>query len=525
MSHSPLPPGSHVYTYARDSGGDEQERSVERQQAAYTEYAAQHQLIIARHFADKAKPGGSTIGREEFDELIHTLRRANPKEPNAVRGLLLWKLNRFARNVNDSQYYKADLRRRGYTLIFLADNIPDVGDAGIIFESMLEWKAARDRVDLSTDIKAGLKSVITMRQADGTYYGFAPGATPVCFQRQPVQIGTKRNGTPRFVSRLVPDAAKWPLGQLAWELRAGGASYQTIHAQTRLFKTLSGYHTFFSNEIYRGVLNYGPTRLENFVPALCTEEQWHAVQKLREQDKAKSGRRHPRTLGSSFLLSGLVFCAECGAALVGNSVQKWAHYVCNRKRTLTSQCPNSRRIAARTLEASVLNLLSEKVFTVELLGEHIAAELKAQAQAAHTHTELLAARQKELRANAQAIAHLLSVLESGQTSAAITARLKELEQTQVELQGHIAQMQTALTAPLAAPTPAQIAEVVEQFRYVSAHGDVTLRRQFIGHFIHRIECGKISGTVWFSIPLNPSVLHRNPLGLPPKPLAFSIKQP
>ena len=519
-----LPPGSIIVTYARDSGGDEQEHSVERQQRGYEAYAAQHQLIIQRHYADRAKPGGSIVGREEFDEMIHALRQANPKAPNAVRGLLIWKLNRFARNVNDSQYFKADLRRRGYTLIFLADNIPEVGSASVMFEAMLEWKAERDRVDLSTDIKDGLKDLVMRKKPDGTYEGFAPGATPVCLVRESVLLGQKRNGQPRYASRLVPDAAKWPLGQQAWAMRASGSTYEAIHTATHLFKTLNGYHTFFANEIYRGVLIYGAQRLENFVPALCTEEQWHAVQKLREQDKAKSGRRHPRVLGSQFLLSGLIFCAECGAAMVGNSVRKWPHYVCNRKRTLTSQCPNSARHSAKKIEAAVIQLLKEKVFTLENMGEAIAQDLAEQASTAHNTAALIEAKEKELRQTTTALSRLISAIEAGQASPTITKRITELETTQNQLHSQIAQLQTVAAQP-SAPTAAQIQEVVEQFRYVTEHGTISLRRQFLGHFIHRIECGTLSGTIWLTVPILASTSNRNPLGSPPKALAFLLPPP
>lgn len=506
-----LPPGSLIVTYARDSGGDEQEHSVERQQRGYAEYAAQHQLIIQHQYADRAKPGGSIVGREDFDEMIHALRQANPKAPNAVRGLLLWKLNRFARNVNDSQFFKADLRRRGYTLIFLADNIPEIGSASIMFEAMLEWKAERDRVDLSTDIKDGLKDLVQRKKPDGTYEGFAPGATPVCFLREAVLIGEKRNGMPRYASRLVPDAAKWPLGQQAWAMRATGASYQSIHAATHLFKTLNGYHTFFANEIYRGVLTYGAQRIENFVPALCTEEQWQAVQKLRAQDKAKSGRRHPRVLGSSYLLSGLLFCAECGSAMVGNSVRKWPHYVCNRKRALTSQCPNSTRHSAKKIEGAVIQLLKEKVFTLENMGEAVQQDLAQQAAAAHNGAALVEAKEKELRQTSTAISRIVSAIEGGHSSPTLLQRLTELEATQNQLHSQIAQLQTVAAQP-SAPTPAQIQAVVEQFRYVTEHGTISLRRQFLGHFIHRIECGKLSGTIYFTVPLvSASDLSRYPL--------------
>ena len=44
------------------------------------------------------------------------------------------------------------MRRRGYTVIFLSDNIPQ-GGVGHIYEAMLEWKAEQDLQDISKDVK------------------------------------------------------------------------------------------------------------------------------------------------------------------------------------------------------------------------------------------------------------------------------------------------------------------------------------------------------------------------------------
>jgi len=50
-----------------------------------------------------------------------------------------------------------------------------------------------------------------------------------------------------------------------------GVTLKEIHKETRLFSSINSYATFFANEIYRGVFNYGGMRLENFVPALWNE--------------------------------------------------------------------------------------------------------------------------------------------------------------------------------------------------------------------------------------------------------------
>jgi DNA invertase Pin-like site-specific DNA recombinase len=120
----PLPPGSDVYAYLRDSGGDDQDLASQRDYVIG--YCKRHRLNLFRVFEDSALKGSSTVGRDEFEEMID-LARSSDKP--LVAGILYWDIKRFARNKDDSQFFKADLRRRGYRLISLSDNIPE-GDAG-----------------------------------------------------------------------------------------------------------------------------------------------------------------------------------------------------------------------------------------------------------------------------------------------------------------------------------------------------------------------------------------------------------
>lgn len=97
-------------------------------------------------------------------------------------------------------------------------------------------------------------------------------------------------------------------------MRHEGAGYSEIHAATRLFKNANGYDTFFSNLIYTGDIIYGGKLYENFVPALIPHE-WFEAEQTRQAENAKKhvgkkiiSKLEPRRLGSSYLLSGLVFC-------------------------------------------------------------------------------------------------------------------------------------------------------------------------------------------------------------------------
>jgi DNA invertase Pin-like site-specific DNA recombinase len=70
-------------------------------------------------------------------------------------GVVIWKMSRFSRDIDDSQFYRADLRRRGYQVISISGNITE-GPEGRFFEAAIDWLNERFLDDLSRDVKRGL---------------------------------------------------------------------------------------------------------------------------------------------------------------------------------------------------------------------------------------------------------------------------------------------------------------------------------------------------------------------------------
>src|SRR3989304_10184891 len=70
----PLPPGTHVVVYCRDSGGEEQDRSVAQQVEVAREYCAHHSLILERTFIDEAKLSSNTDKRGALQDMLAELR-------------------------------------------------------------------------------------------------------------------------------------------------------------------------------------------------------------------------------------------------------------------------------------------------------------------------------------------------------------------------------------------------------------------------------------------------------------------
>jgi len=70
----PFEPGSKIFAYLRDSGGAEQELSIDQQKNALEKWAFENDLIISKYFVDEAKRGSSAIGREQLQTMMREFR-------------------------------------------------------------------------------------------------------------------------------------------------------------------------------------------------------------------------------------------------------------------------------------------------------------------------------------------------------------------------------------------------------------------------------------------------------------------
>lgn len=426
----PFSPGAHVAAYLRDSGHEEQDLSVDQQARAIRAWCEQNGLILSRTFIDEAAPGSSTVGRQAFLEMIQHFRTPGCQEA----GIILWKYNRFARDIDDAQFFKADLRRRGFTIYSMNDQVPD-GLDGRFFEAAIDWMNARYLEDLSVDIRRGLRDLVQQ-------YGAMPGTPPRGFKREPVIIGQRRDGSPHLVHRWVPDPQSWDRCRTAWQMRAAGASYRQIQDATGLYNTPNNYTGFFTNRIYLGELCFADLVIPGYVPAMIDQATWDAVQARQHQHRAAqlagpTNPDHPRRAKSSFLLSGLVHCALCGAPLNGHvaSTQRGAgryyYYACPNHRQWGS-CP-ALKIPRDVLDDAVLASLAEYILRPDSLAAR-QAELLAGSERSRSDLQTqLGQLDKQLRGLQVKIKHVAEAIAEAGKSRALLEKLTSLERQEAEL--------------------------------------------------------------------------------------------
>ena len=133
--------------YARYSSENQREESIEGQLRECKEYADYNDIEVVGEYIDRALTA-KTDNRPGFQRMIQD---SGKKLFDLV---LVWKLDRFARNRYDSAFYRYTLRKNGVKIISVKENISD-GPEGIILESMIEGMAEYYSANLSQNVKRG----------------------------------------------------------------------------------------------------------------------------------------------------------------------------------------------------------------------------------------------------------------------------------------------------------------------------------------------------------------------------------
>jgi site-specific DNA recombinase len=442
---SSLSPGSTVWAYLRDSGGPSQGESIDRQRQEIQDYCTRYGLRLIRVYSDEARSGGSVTGRDAFDALISA-----SSQPDHAAGLLLWDFARFSRSLDDAGYHKAVLRKNGVVIHSLTDQVPE-GPYARVIEVVIDIANEEKRRQVSRDTRSGLRRIVEE-------YGCMPGIPPYGYKREPVPVGTRRDGTPHILHRWVVDPDQAPAVKLAFELRARGKTFSEIQKLAGISKPANFFTTFFPNSIYKGELWFSGK--VHPCEAIVTPELWDAVQIMGElRGRDRYSVHSPRRIHSPYVLSGLAYCQHCGSLLVGYKLIDRPYYICRRAKA-KHDCP-ARNIPGEQLEQGIIDKLLSDVLTLDNMLAMQTVIREAWEKRSETHELSRAARTRELRTVQAKIRNLTAAIaEAGPTRALIDA-LHHAEQTRDRLELEQAQDVGPGQKPVA---PVRMAEIAETLR-------------------------------------------------------------
>ncbi len=389
--------------YARYSSSGQREESIEGQLRECHEFARRNGLIVIGEYVDKALTG-RTDKRPDFQRMLRDSERGH------FDAVILWKMDRFARNRYDSAMYKHKLKKNGVRLFYAMESIPD-GPEGIILESVMEGYAEYYSENLSQNIRRGLyDSALELKTLGQRVIGYKTGPDGR-FEIDPSQAA--------IVRRIFEEYAA---GERAKDIytRLNEEGYRT--SRGGLFNKNS-LRRILENEKYIGVYEYEDIRVEDGIPAIVDRQLFEKVQKAIKRNRTSPGAKREQ-----FLLTTKLFCGHCGAAMVGDggtgrSGKVYSYYTCNNRKYGRS-CKKE-RVSKDSIEDFVIKSLVELIHSDDFIKE--VADRVVAFQERESDNSALAALENRQKENEKAIANMLAAIEAGIITPSTKSRLVELE--------------------------------------------------------------------------------------------------
>ena len=371
--------------YERLSRDDEQageSNSIQNQKKYLEEYARQKGLRNIRHFYDDGY-SGTNFNRPGFAALLEEI------EAGRVETLVVKDLSRFGRNYLQVGYYTEILfPKRGVRFIAINNNVdsatPQDNDFTPFLNIMNEWYAK----DTSNKIKAIFKS----RMKDGMR---CSGSIPYGYKRKPddkqtlivdepaaevvskiFRLACQGNSTTAIADALTAEQVLIPAAYAALH-NPKNCRHKNVTDPYRWNATTVGY--ILDRQEYLGHTVLGKSICENFKTkqrraatpdelmifpdtheAIIDQDTWDIARKVRMKKK-------PRVANGTYShrLSGLVYCADCGARMGFISPEAKhgdKHYdsdsafQCGNYRSATAECV-SHYVKTSVLEAVILQAI------------------------------------------------------------------------------------------------------------------------------------------------------------------------
>lgn len=416
-----------IVIYARYSSHSQTEQSIEGQLHACYEYAKTDGHVIVGEYIDRAQ-SGTTDSRAEFQKMIAD------SDKHTFEAVLVYQLDRFARNRYDSAINKAKLKKNGVRVISARENISDDA-SGILVEGVLESMAEYYSAELSQKIRRGMD--INAQKCLST--GSNPG------------LGFTVDAERHF--HIDPDGAR--IVREIFEMYANGATVADIikSLNDKKVKTSKGkefnknsLHRMLRNKRYIGTYLYKDIEVPNGMPRIIDDEVFDRVQRILDRNTQAPARTRGE---GEYLLTTKLFCGYCQEMMTGyggtsKTGQQYRYYAC--KNAKKRQC-QKKVIRKKTIEDRVI-LECRKLLTDANI-ENISKEVAAACESDYDSSSVKRIRAAIIETDS-AIENLWKALEHGQSVEMITERIDKRKAEKAELQAQLAiemSRQITFTAP------------------------------------------------------------------------------
>lgn len=305
--------------------------SLEAQKEKLRRYADYQDMHIAGEYSDEGKSGKNIGGRLEFQRMMEDIESGKDN----IDYVLVFKLSRFGRNAADVLSSLQIMQDYGANLICVEDGIDSSKDSGKLMISVLSAVAEIERENILVQTMEGRKQKAREGKWNG---GFAPYG--YYLDNGELKIAEDEAEVIRLIFEKY----------IKTNMGANGiAKYLNQHGITKKKRqngTLDSFSAHFikqaiQNPVYCGKIAFGRRKTEKINgtrneyhivkqdeypiydgihEAIISVEDWETAQKKLRQLSKKREKLY--NLEHEHLLSGILRCPVCGAAMYGNVNRK-----------------------------------------------------------------------------------------------------------------------------------------------------------------------------------------------------------
>ena len=487
--------------YARFSSSNQNEISITGQLSECLAYCDRKQLAVSAIYADLATTGTNSR-RVAFQTLHNDIL---DEKYNGYR-YVVYSTNRFARNRKLCALRKSEYARLGIRVVYSSMDIADSPE-GQMLEGTMEVMDQYFSQNLGQVVRRGMKE----RAKKCLYTG---GAVPYGFRindKKEYEIHPVAAEHIRLMFQMYNDKKGYT--EILRTLNELGATSWSGHPLTKA--TLS---EMISNPKYMGTYVFsrrssadkstGTRNNHSYkdesemiivpggIPAIVDEKTFMDAQKRKEENKHGTHSRYEK---ETYLLTGLVYCAECGHAFTGN--RRFAGR--NKKKYVSYRCTNHNKgekcsckeVNRDYLEDFVLDIITEQVLqpsmTEALLNQFRTHQNDNNAEYHKTLTCLRA----EVRDCESRINHLTDAVEQGIATNTLLYRIDSVEKEKQTLLMRIEEMENNTPKEI---DEKEFAKLIKKTKQLIKTKKVDELRRFISYYVSRIEVGKDDITVVLS---------------------------
>lgn len=327
--------------------------SVDNQKRACEEHARNFGYQVLKVFIDDGK-SGRTTERPAFQEMLKMAKEGG------LDAVIIYKIDRFARNVSDFSRIRSELEKLGVKIISV--NEGDLSENGgliaNILASVAQWES----------------DVNGQRTRDALMQKFREGWQPT-----PPPIGYKSVGGDREKKYCEPDPYSAPIIKQLFELYSTGnysifqlqkwLSSQNILSRNGKPLGCSTIDNILLNPFYYGLIRWhGEEKIGNHLP-IINVGLYNTCQYVLAKHRSFLTRKRK----NQFLLRGFIYCSDCGQRYtaewhIKESLKKRggkiAYYHCQKLGR--NKCP-SPFVEKENLELKVENLIKNLEFSQEFI--------------------------------------------------------------------------------------------------------------------------------------------------------------